>query len=125
MPVTLAPHVETREVKKIFRQQSATTINSQCTAASITCSSIGSSEHERPATLPVKNTFIDYPIDRPPSLEEFLKERQVRSWPTSLDDEREAFGSLDGEFFDGGAGGVRGRLILPEVLPVADASTRS
>lgn len=33
--------------------------------------------------LYVRNTFVDYPVGRPPSLEGFFQEREVRSCPTS------------------------------------------
>lgn len=123
MPVTLAPYVATREVPKdafackadsMLRTPPVTNINSLSTSASTaTSASTGSWELERSVTLPVKNTFINYPIDRPPSLEEFLQERQVRSWPVSLDDERDGIGLCGGEIaslFDNGANGVRGSL---------------
>lgn len=35
--------------------------------------------------LPVKNTFIEFPIVRNVSLDRFLKERQIRSCPPALD----------------------------------------
>jgi hypothetical protein len=37
-----------------------------------------------PVPLFVRNTFIDYANARPPSLDEFVEERRVRSCPTSL-----------------------------------------
>lgn len=33
--------------------------------------------------LPVRNTFVDFPIGRPPSLDGFFQERQVKSAPAS------------------------------------------
>mmetsp|Transcript_82042 Transcript_82042/g.228669 ORF Transcript_82042/g.228669 Transcript_82042/m.228669 type:complete len:243 (+) Transcript_82042:133-861(+) len=57
-------------------------------------SAAGSSELKRPSKFPVKNTFIDYPADRPPSLEAFYQERRVRSWPASWEDEHGTISEL-------------------------------
>lgn len=101
-PPAVTPVTPSRACGGVPRENSGLTVHSQSTAASSgTATSSGTSASggvstasredagslERPtysAPLCVRRTFIDYPVERTPSLDEFLKERQVpHSWPSS------------------------------------------
>jgi len=75
------------------RENSVLTVNSQSTATSSGSRSsggisVGAGVDNRTCAPPlvVRRTFIDYPVERTPSLEEFLQERQVHSEPSKKED---------------------------------------
>lgn len=98
IPVTPSS-ANSRSCASVHRENSELTVGSQSTAAtSNTSGGLSAASREEAiredacsaetltysAPLCVRNTFIDYPVERTPSLDEFLKERQVpHSWPSS------------------------------------------
>jgi len=67
---------------KTARMATASKVQRELTSSSLsTCAS--SNMPEYPAALVVRNTFLDFKIQRPESLEGFLNERHVRSAPGS------------------------------------------
>lgn len=61
---------------------------------------------EYPVDLLVRNTFLDFPVGRPESLEDFLQYRMVRSAPGSKVEHRSAPGSKVEDTDDGASGDV-------------------